>query len=179
MENHDEPRRAEVFPNQRLAADGTLFATLPGIRIYHQGELEGRTIRLPITLRIAADEPPDTLSTNFFQKILQITRQDLFHEGKWNLLDVAPEGDAPPDGLIVYEWRSLKAWKIIAVNLAEYTSQGRVHLGDRVSPGQNYVLNDELNNVRYDRSGDELHNIGLFIRLAAFQAHLFDLTLAR
>jgi len=179
MENHDEPRRAEVFPNQRLAADGTLFATLPGIRIYHQGELEGRTIRLPITLRIAADEPPDTLSTNFFQKILQITRQDLFHEGKWNLLDVAPEGDAPPDGLIVYEWRSLKAWKIIAVNLAEYTSQGRVHLGDRVSPGQNYVLNDELNDVRYDRSGAELHNIGLFIRLAAFQAHLFDLTLAR
>ena len=176
MENHDEQRRAVVFPNDRLAADGTLLGTLPGMRFYHQGELEGRRIHLPITLRIAADEPPDPVSKNFFQKILQITRQDVFHEGKWNLLDVAPEGDAPTDALLVYEWRSPKAWKIIAVNLAAYTSQGRVHLADRVSPTQNYIFNDELNNVRYDRSGEELHNIGLFIRRDPFQAHLFDIS---
>jgi hypothetical protein len=176
MENHDEQRRAVVFPNDRLAADGTLLGTLPGMRFYHQGELEGRKIHLPITLRIAADEPPDPISRNFFQKILQITRQDVFHEGKWSLLDVAPEGDAPTDALLVYEWRSAKAWKIIAVNLAAYTSQGRVHLAGRVSPTQNYIFNDELNNVRYDRTGQELYNIGLFIRRDPFQAHLFDIT---
>ncbi len=178
MENHDEQRRAVVFPNDRLAADGTLLATLPGMRFYHQGELEGRRIHLPITLRVAADEPPDRISTNFFQKILRITKQDVFHEGNWNLLDVAPEGDAPTDALLVYEWRSSKAWKIIAVNLAAYPSQGRVHLADRVSPTQNYIFNDELNNVRYDRSGQELHEIGLFIRRDPFQAHLFDITTA-
>jgi Alpha amylase, catalytic domain len=176
MENHDEQRRAVVFPNDRLAADGTLLGTLPGMRFYHQGELEGRRIHLPITLRIAAEEPPDPISKSFFQKILQITKQDVFHEGRWNLLDVAPEGDAPTDALLVYEWRSAKAWKIIAVNLAAYTSQGRVHLADRVSPTQNYIFNDELNNVRYDRTGQELHNIGLFIRRDPFQAHLFDIT---
>jgi hypothetical protein len=176
MENHDEPRRPEIFPNDRLAAAGTLLGTLPGMRFYHQGELEGRRIRQPITLRVAADEPPDPFSTNFFQRILQITRQDVFHEGKWNLLDVAPEGDAPTDALLVYEWRSPKAWKIIAVNLAAYTSQGRVHLAGRVSPTQNYIFNDELNNVRYDRSGDELHSLGLFVRREPYQAHLFDIT---
>jgi len=176
MENHDEQRRAIVFPNDHLAPDGTLLGTLPGIRFYHQGELEGRRIHLPITLRIAADEPPDPISTNFFQKILRITKQDVFHEGKWNLLDVAREGDAPADALLVYEWRSPKAWKIIAVNLAAYTSQGRVPLAGRVSPTQNYIFNDELNNVRYSRSGQELHNIGLFIRRDPFQAHLFDIS---
>lgn len=176
MENHDEERRAVVFPNDRLAAAGTLLSTLPGMRFYHQGELEGRRIHLPIILRIAADEPPDRISTNFFQKILRITKQDVFHEGKWALLDVAPEGDAPTDALLVYEWRSPKAWKIIAVNLAAYTSQGRVHLADRVSPTQNYIFNDELNNVRYDRTGQELHDIGLFIRRDPFQAHVFDIT---
>jgi Alpha amylase, catalytic domain len=176
MENHDEQRRAVVFPDDRLAADGTLLGTLPGIRFYHQGELEGRRIRLPITLRIAADEPPDPLSTKFFQKILQITRQDVFHEGKWNVLDVAPEGDAPTDALLVYEWRSPKAWKIIAVNLAAYPSQGRVHLVGRVSPQQNYIFNDELNNVRYNRTGQELQDLGLFIRRDPYQAHVFDIT---
>jgi hypothetical protein len=176
MENHDEQRRAIVFPDDHLAADGTLLGTLPGIRFYHQGELDGRRIHLPITLRIAADEPPDPISTNFFRKILQITKQDVFHEGKWNLLDVAPEGGAPADALVVYEWRSPKAWKIIAVNLAAYTSQGRVPLAGRVSPTQNYIFNDELNNVGYNRTGLELHNLGLFVRRDPFQAHLFDIT---
>jgi Alpha amylase, catalytic domain len=178
MENHDEPRRPTIFPNEHLASAGTLMGTLPGMRFYHQGELEGRRIHLPITLRIAADEPPDPLSFAFFQKILRITRQDVFHEGKWNLLEVAPEGDAPPDGLMVYEWRSPKAWKIIAVNLVAYALQGRVHLGDRVSSAQQYILYDELNDVRYPRSGEELHNIGLFVRRDAFQVHLFDVAIA-
>jgi hypothetical protein len=64
----------------------------------------------------------------------------------------------------------------ITVNLAAGASQGRVHLGERVSPAQQYVFNDELNNVRYDRAGDELHNVGLFVRLEGFQAHIFSVT---
>ncbi len=175
MENHDEPRRPEVFGNERLGTEGTLMGTLPGMRFYHQGELEGRRIRLPITLRIAANEPPDPPSLAFFQKILQITQRDVFHEGQWKFLELVPEGDAPPDGLIVYEWRSAKAWTIIAANLTGSAAQGRLRLGDCVSSAQQYVLYDELNDVKYSRSGEELHNVGLFIRREAFQAHIFDI----
>jgi hypothetical protein len=178
MENHDEARRPEVFPNDRLLADGTLLATLPGMRFYHQGELEGRSIHLPITLRLAAEETVDPLSLAFFQKILTITKQDVFHQGGWNLLEVAAEGDAPPDGLIVYEWRSEKAWKIIAVNLSGSVSQGRVRWPENVFPAAHYTLFDELNDVRYARDGEELRGIGLFMRRDPFQAHLFDVTVA-
>jgi hypothetical protein len=178
MENHDEPRRPEVFGNERLAADGTLMGTLPGMRFYHQGELEGRRIRLPITLRIAADEPPDPVSQAFYQKILQITQQDAFHEGEWKLFELVPEGDAPPDGLVVYEWRSPKAWKVIAANLTGSAAQGRLRLGDRVSSTQQYIFYDELNDEKYLRSGEELHDVGLFIRREGFQAHIFDVTIA-
>ena len=176
LENHDEPRRAEVIPNDHLPAVGTLMGTLPGMRFYQQGELEGCKIRLPITLRLAADEPADPYSLAFFQKILSLTREDVYHQGDWSALEVAAEGYTSPAGLLVYEWRSKKAWKIIAVNLAAGASQGRVHLGERVSPAQQYVFNDELNNVRYDRTGDELHNVGLFVRLEGFQAHIFSIT---
>jgi hypothetical protein len=178
MENHDEPRRPEVFGNERLEADGTLLGTLPGMRFYHQGELEGRKIRLPIALRTGADEAPDPVSEAFFQKILQITQQDVFHQGEWMLLELVPEGDASPDGLIVYEWRSGNAWKVIAANLTGSASQGRLRLGDRVSPTKQYIFYDELNDVKYPRSGEELHNVGLFIRRDGFQAHLFDVSVA-
>jgi glycosidase len=176
LENHDEPRRAEVIPNDRLPAIGTLMGTLPGMRFYQQGEIEGSRIRLPITLRVAADEPPDPFSITFFRKILSLTREDIFHDGNWSPLEVAAEGYTSPAGLLVYEWRSNKAWKIIAVNLAAGASQGRVRLGDRVSRAQQYIFYDELNEVRYDRTGDELHNVGLFVRLEGFQAHIFNIT---
>jgi hypothetical protein len=176
LENHDEARRAAAFPNDRLAAVGALMATLPGMRFYHQGELEGLRIHLPITLRLAAAEPVNAFSSAFFQKILAITNEEVFHRAEWHMLDVAAEGYTSPAGLLVYEWRSEKAWKIIAVNLAAGASQGRVRLGDRVSPAQKYVFYDQLNNVRYDRSGEELSTLGLFIRLEGFQAHIFDIT---
>jgi hypothetical protein len=51
-----------------------------------------------------------------------------------------------------------------------------VKLGDRVSPGQQYNFNDELNGVVYPRDGRELHDVGLFVRLDAGQAHLFDVS---
>jgi hypothetical protein len=178
LENHDEPRRPEVISNDRLPAVGTLMGTLPGMRFYHQGELEGRRIRLPVTLRMPADEPPDPFSMAFFQKILSLSREDVFHNGTWNMLEVAPEGYTSPAGLLVYEWRSEKAWKIIAVNMAAGASQGRVRLGDRVFPAQQYIFLDELNDVRYDRSGQELRDVGLFVRLEGFQAHIFSITLA-
>ena len=178
LENHDEPRRPEVISNDRLAAVGTLMGTLPGMRFYHQGELEGRKIRLPITLRVAGDEPPDPFSMAFFQKILRLSRDDVFHDGTWNMLEVAAEGYTSPAGLLVYEWRSEKAWKIIAANMAAGASQGRVRLGDRVSPAQQYIFFDELNDVRYERSGQELRDVGLFVRLEGFQAHVFSITLA-
>ena len=176
LENHDEPRCAEVFGSQRLPASGTLMGTLPGMRFYHQGELEGRKIHFPITLRTAAPELPAPRIASLFEKILRLTNQDVFHRGEWNLLSVKPEGDATGGNLVVYQWRLEKSWKIIVVNLSAETSQGRLNLAGRVSPSLDYVFYDELNEVRYMRSGEELSGLGVFIRLEGSQAHLFDVS---
>ena len=152
------------------------------MRFYHQGELEGRTIHLPITLRIAAEEPVDPFSTAFFQKILTLTKQDAFHQGEWNPLAVAAEGDDTSTNLIVYEWRTEKpekSWKVVAVNLSGTTSQARVTWPENTFPATQYIFNDQLNEVTYPRAGAELRNPGLYIRLAPFQAHLFDVREAK
>lgn len=176
LENHDEARCAAVFGPKRLHSAGTVMTTLPGMRFYHQGELEGYRVHLPITLRNGADQPTDPASAAFFEKILQITKGDVFHQGAWNLLQVSPEGDATSGNLIVYEWRSEKSWKIVSANLAGYASQGRVHFGDYPFTAKEYVFYDELHDVRYVRSGDELRSLGLFVRREGFDAHLFDVT---
>jgi len=176
LENHDEPRCSAVFRPERLNSAGTVMATLPGMRFYHQGELEGERVHLPITLRVAAEHPADPVSHAFFEKILRITEDDVFHNGAWSLLQVTNEGDDTSGNLIVYEWRSENSWKIIAANLAGYGSQGRVHFGDRALPAREYVFYDELHDVRYVRSSDELRSVGLFVRREGFDGHLLDVT---
>jgi hypothetical protein len=176
LENHDELPSAAVFGRERLPAPGVLMGTLPGMRFYYQRELEGGTSRLPITLRIAAEERPDPFTAAFFETILRVTNEEVFHQGRWSLLPVAPESDATSENLVAYEWRSDQSWIVIAVNLAAKTSQGRVHLGSRVSPAEDYVFYDKLDGIHYRRDGKELHDLGLFVRLGEFQAHLFDVT---
>ncbi len=178
LENHDEERRAVAFPDDRLQADGTLMGTLPGMRFYHQGELEGRRIPLPITLRMAADEPVDPVSEKFFSLLLKITNEEVFHTGDWKILQVNAEGDAPPDGLIAYEWRSDSAWKIVVVNLADGTCQGRIPLAGAVDAAAQYTFWDQVNDVKYPRTGAELSSMGLFVRRDRFEAHLFDIAKA-
>jgi len=175
LENHDEARWAAVFGGPRLPALGTLMSTLPGMRFYHHGELEGRKIHFPIELRTSAPEEPDAASVAFFDTILRTTNEDVFHKGKWQLLSIAPEGDPSFEKLIAYEWRSETAWKIIVVNVSANAAQGLIPLSERVSASGQYVFYDQLNDARYLRGGEELSRVGLFVRLETFHAHLFDI----
>ena len=179
LENHDEHRAIEVFGKDRIASVATLMGTAPGMRFYHQGELEGLSIYLPITLRMAAPRHPDPAISELFEKILRLTNEDVFHHGSWNLLTVAPDDDGSSGNLIAYEWRSGKAWKVVAMNLAGRPSQGRIRFNGRQLSASQYLFYDELNDVRYLRGGDELRSQGLFVRRDGFGAHLFDVSPAR
>ena len=93
------------------------------------------------------------------------------------MLPIASDGEDTSGNLVVYEWRSEKAWKVIVVNLTGDASQGRIHLVTARWPRRN-MFHDELNDVRYPRSGDEIRRLGLFVRREAFQAHFFDVSSA-
>ena len=81
LENHDEARCAAVFGAQRLPGAAALMGTVPGMRFYDRGELEGRTVFLPITLRIQGAAPPDREISTLFAKLLAVTKDEVFHSG--------------------------------------------------------------------------------------------------
>jgi hypothetical protein len=176
LENHDEARSAAVFGPEKLPAVGALLATAPGMRMYHQGQLEGRKIHLPIELAEAAEEPPDPATTAFYAKILQISNQEIFHTGEWKFLSVEPSGDSTADNLIVYQWRSKTSWKLVAVNLAGVTSQGSVQIAGEITSASQYTLRDELNSAAYQWHGSDIARDGLYLRLNGYAAQVFDIT---
>ncbi len=59
IENHDEPRAAATFGYQKARAVAVTFATVPGAKLFHEGQFEGYRVRLPVFLRRRPEEVPD------------------------------------------------------------------------------------------------------------------------
>ena len=71
IENHDEPRAAATFgPRARAAA--VVAATLPGARLYHDGQLEGRRTHIPVFLARGPEEAPDEDLRAFYAELLSL-----------------------------------------------------------------------------------------------------------
>ncbi|SDZ10400.1 alpha-amylase family glycosyl hydrolase [Nitrosomonas sp. Nm33] len=81
IENHDEPRAAATFTDQHLRVAAVTFATLPGARLFHEGQFEGRRVRLPVFLRHRCDEMPEQNLQQFYYTLLEILRSKDFREG--------------------------------------------------------------------------------------------------
>ncbi len=178
LENHDEARSAEVFGKEKLPAVATIAATLPGMRFYHQGQLEGRKLFQPIELARAAAEAPDAEVQALYLKLLKITQEDVFHRGEWSLLEVSPASDATFSNLIAYQWKTSEALKVVVANLSPDVSRGRLLLGTSMPrPGPRTFV-DQLSAKRYEQDGSDLAQSGLAVNLEAYGTRIFDLPAA-
>ena len=59
IENHDEPRAAAAFPDEKVRAAAVAILTLTGAKLLHEGQFEGRKTRLPVFLDRRPDEQVD------------------------------------------------------------------------------------------------------------------------
>jgi hypothetical protein len=173
LENHDEPRSATVLGTGGSPAAATLMATLPGMRFYHQGQLEGKKRHLPVQLARAAPEPPDSGVRALYGKLLALSNEELFHRGQWKLLVVKSAGDQTYQNLIAYRWRLGTVLNVVVVSLGATTSQGWVPLGEETDASRDYTFHDQLNDRTYERNGSELVAPGLFVRLEPHRVHFF------
>ena len=174
LENHDEPRATEVFGLDRHEVPATLVATLPGMRFYHQGQLDGVRRRWPVQLGRVAPEAPDPDYRDFYSKLLRLSSDDAFHSGEWSLLDVEPCGDCTYEDLIAYRWRLESNFKLVVINLGSGVSQAHLPLNGELDLARDFNFLDQLNDANYERRGEDLARLGLYVRLDPHRAHLFD-----
>jgi hypothetical protein len=176
LENHDEARSASVFGAAKREAVATLISTLPGMRFYHHGQLDGCKIHLPMPLAFASPETPDMETRALYERILKLTNEPVFHTGAWRLLEIDSAGDNTFRNLIACQWFTKDAQKAVIVNLANTISQARIRFGEEISARRQYFFMDQLHDVRYPRDGGEISAKGLYVRLDPYRAHLFDVT---
>jgi hypothetical protein len=174
IENHDEPRAAAAFgARERAAAVAAL--TQAGARLVHDGQLEGRTVQLPVFLGRRPDEPLDPELRGFYERLLPAFSGRLLGEGKWQLARQSGwEGNETFRNLVAWGWRG-RAPRLVVVNLSDTAASGHVSLPwDELADGT-WQLQDLVTGRRYDRSGHDLTD-GLYVALDAWSAHCFVIT---
>jgi hypothetical protein len=181
LENHDEPRAAKTFlpAVHQAAAVITYFAL--GLRFFHQGQLEGHQLRLPVQLCRLPEEPPDPRLQSFYQRLLAALPVTLAQSGTWQLLKPtsAWEGNWTGEDFIGYTWQNVtnKHWMAV-INYSSHQSQCHMKLPIAALRGRLCQLHDWFSPALYDRQGDDLVDKGLYLDLPAWGYYLFEITIS-
>jgi len=179
LENHDEPRAAATFPPAVHEAAAAITFLSPGLRFFHQGQLQGRRERISPHLCRGPVEPSDPNLERFYDRLLAVLQRPLVREGRWQLLECTPawEGNWTSDCFLAFAWQGAGAERlVVTVNYAPNQSQCYVRLPFEDLSGSPWRLRDQLQEVAYDRDGSDLHSRGLYLDAPPWQASIFALT---
>lgn len=91
-ENHDEERAVVAF-GANARAVMLLILTMPGMRLLHQGQLEGYSRRLPVQLLRRYDEAGDERIGQFYQRLSHALRNPAITCGNFELLNTWGDSD--------------------------------------------------------------------------------------
>ena len=121
LENHDEPRAAATFEPGEHEAGAIITFLSPGLRLFHQGQFEGRRKQISPHLVRAPQEPVDASLQGFYETLMAVLRQPIFRDGTWGLSKSCQHGRAT--GLRIVSSRA--SWqrddgerRLVAVNYA-------------------------------------------------------------
>jgi hypothetical protein len=176
LENHDEPRAATAFQGSRMRSAAVVAATVPGMVLFHDGQLDGAHVRTPVELGRRPDEPVDTELRRFYDLLLDVIGADAIRHGSPIHLEPRAtwEGDPTHAGFVAWLWvgprRSLR---LAVVNLGQTTGRCFIPLGFPDFSGRSITFEDLLGDARYMRDGDDLLARGLFLEMPPDGYHFF------
>ena len=163
-------------PPEKARAAALLATTLPGAALLHEGQFEGRKVRLPVFLARRPDEPPDAELRAFYAALLGAVAKEGLRSGRWSLC----EREGWPDNqsclnIVAWCWARESARHLIIVNLGDGPAQARVRVPGEGIRGKQWHLVDLLNGETWDRDGDEMGGAGLYFDLAPWKCSFFRL----
>jgi glycosidase len=168
VENHDEPRIAAELQGAEHRAAATVALTLPGVALLHEGQAEGRRVRVPVTLGRRPREDTDADLRAWYDRLLAALAGGL-RQGTWTMVavDTWPDNRSGDD-LVAWTWTGSDDQHLVVVNLSDHRADGRIRLPG--APAGPLVLTDALSGARYERDGAA--SDGLYVALDGHGVHL-------
>jgi Alpha amylase, catalytic domain len=175
IENHDEPRAAATFSSGKGRAVAVAILTLMGTKLLHEGQFEGRKVRLPVFLGRRPPESFDQDLLAFYDRLLKGTNRDVVRNGEWRLCERYGWPDNQSfQNLLTWCWSKEDERYLVVINFHQNAAQARVRVPWDELRGKEWRLKDVLSGESYDRSGSEMRGAGLYVDLQPWQCHLFE-----
>jgi glycosidase len=177
LENHDEPRAAVAFPADVHRAAAAVTYLVPGLRFFHEGQFEGRSVRVPVHLGRRPDEAVKAELQTFYDRLIEVLHKSAVHDGAWRLLDARPAWDGNPtwEKFVAFAWDTVLGERLlVVVNFGPTQGQCYVPVLWPDLRGRAVVLADQLGDVVYERDGDDLLARGLYLDMPAWGYHVFQ-----
>lgn len=178
LENHDEPRAAATFPLPIHRAAAIIAFLTPGLRFFHQGQFQGKRVRISMHLCRGPAEPLDPEVAAFYSPLILLLHDASFRDGNWQLLTCrsAWDGNETSGAFIAFCWTGPHdERRLIAVNYADHQSQCYVTLPWTDLGLHNWRLKDRMGTALYDRQGADLAAHGLYLDLPQWGYNVFEL----
>ena len=175
IENHDEPRAASTFSPEKERVAAITTSTLTGAKLFHEGQFEGRKVKLPVFLGRRPNERLDPNLQAFYYKLLKVIHAPAFREGEWRLCERSGWPDNQSHlNLVAWYWRKDDNRYLIVVNLSGASAQALVRIPQDNVRGKSWQLVDAFSGDVYERNGDEMQEQGLYIDLPGLGYHFLQ-----
>jgi hypothetical protein len=175
IENHDEPRAAAMFSPARERAFALTIGTLPGTKLFHEGQFEGRKVRLPVFLGRRPSEPENRDLQAFYTKLLEAVKPPIFREGEWRLCERTGWPDNGSfQNLVSWSWMYKDERYLVIVNLSDLPAQALVQVPWEGAGDRMWRLKDVLLGTTYERRGGGMLSPGLYVELGPWNCHFLS-----
>jgi hypothetical protein len=174
IENHDEPRIASLLSFEEHRAAALLIMGLPGMRLVHEGQLDGWRVHTNVHLGKHEVEPADRLVAAFYDRLLAAAQTTAVGRGEWRLLNPRPasERNVTHRHIVLVQWQAHpRHFDLVVATLSAAPSQGYAPLENGLAHAK-WRLVDLLADEANEGSGCVLASGGLYLDLPAHAAQL-------
>ncbi len=177
LENHDEIRAATAFPPHVHQAAAIITYLTPGLRFFHQGQLQGHQVHIPMQLCRGPQEYQDPDITLFYSRLLELLKNPLLQDGNWLLLECLPawQSNWTWDSFVAFSWHAdVNRRILVVVNYSSNQSQCYVRLPWKDLAGKQLEFKDKMSEAEFIRVGNDLQQIGLYLDMPGWGTHVFE-----
>ncbi len=177
IENHDEPRVAQALANEAWHYAAAMIAsTVPGMLLLHEGQLDGRKVRVPVQLARRPNEALSPATHSFYERLLSCLESDVISNGEWRLLEhhAAWHDNFSYENILAYSWKRGTDVRLIVVNYAPMNSQCYITLQLDGMESPKLEFRDLMSSSVYVRDRLGFQNKGMYFDLPAYGMHLFE-----
>jgi hypothetical protein len=150
--------------------------------MFHEGEFEGRRLKVPVQLLRRPAEKTEAHTRAFYDRLLTIIASPVFQKGEWRLLmpRAAWHDNYTWQNFLLFWWtEKTSGARLVVINYAPQSGQCYADLPLEQIPGTPVEFRDLMGNAVYSRDRGTLGSKGIYFDLPPYAIHIFDVSAGR